>query len=745
MANTRVTGRVVDATNRTRGIPGLTVEAFDIDFLSGDDKLGSATTDADGRFQIDYSPSNYRIWFPGENPDIEVRVYGEGRRLLCETEKKDDFGGDTLTIDPDIEIHPSNLRVPNTASVNARKQDPYWLVTHTSLDSKNGQPVRLTSGNELDWLVDGGLMFPAITDDAVRGVPPDTRPRPTSIKLMNMAFDAEDLISDFDFSPKTHETVSGTDVVTVSRLGKILINQAANQVPVNALVWELEESNGDEGTDVFDAADDADEFREFFPPSSNVRVGTFVSTQLLHVKLIVVNLVNGARAYVVGSSLKQGYFGDKDHLLRDGRHGVQNPKSKKGDRQLMHDVSLRVQGPCVRFIDQTFSTIWNAGNENPPAPAPQAPPIGGPNVAAVQVLRTLPGSMFTTAHPNAEPPLPHGETGILESYQRAIMKAEEYIYIEDQYFNSPEILQAIKLRLKERASEPEATKLEVIIVLNARPDIGGYYEQQTAFINELRAAGGDRVGVFTMWSCDPKVSPLEIAHIYVHSKVAIVDGIWASVGTANIDGASMNQRQWAVILPGLLEKIVDMDPLPETIISVLLPTILLALFAAAPLLLVLPEIGPFLREALRTEFARSSQHANPHRKRQPPRHPEINLTVYDGIAGQPSTDKVRELRNILWGEHLGVNPQNVPATRPQGGWVKHWNDVANRYRDKIRDAAVTPSTIPSNTFTEKVLPWQPERDYEAYLHKKLGVLKSNSIALRERGVTMPFKIKEKHP
>ena len=66
------------------------------------------------------------------------------------------------------------------------------------------------------------------------------------------------------------------------------------------------------------------------------------------------------------------------------------------------------------FIDQTFSTIWSAENETT---TPASPPPRSVAPAAVQVMRTLPGDIFTTASVNAEV-LPHGETGVLEAYQR---------------------------------------------------------------------------------------------------------------------------------------------------------------------------------------------------------------------------------------------------------------------------------------------------------------------------------------
>jgi phosphatidylserine/phosphatidylglycerophosphate/cardiolipin synthase-like enzyme len=734
MANTGVTGRVVKA-GTTTGIAGLTVKAYDIDPLSSDDLLGQPVkTDSTGRFTIHYSTSDYRIWFPGENPDIEVRVYGAGERLLWETPKQDGVTAAMLDVGV-IEIHGSNERVIDPTNPSAELQDPYWLVTHTSLDPANGIPIRLTQGNKLEWLVDGENMFPQLTED-VRGGLATTLPGElashsppvTSIKLINMAFNPK-LISRFVFPALSDaETVKTTDHVTVYRLAEVLKAQSRlRNVPVHVLVWELERGIGGLLDSAFNLADNAEELRQFFLPSQ-VRVGTFKGTQLLHTKAIV---VNGTRAYVVGSTMKQGYFGDQNHLIRDGRHGVEDPREedRSGNRGLLHDVSLRVEGPCVRFIDQTISTIWAFRNSDPPAPAPQMTPFTGPDVVAAQVLRTLPGNIFTTVHANAEL-LPFGETGVLEAYQRAIMKAKQYVYIEDQYFNSREVVDALLARLDENK------KLEVIIVLNPRPDIGGYHAHQTSLINELLTAGGARVGVFTMWGSDPSAPKVEVVPVYAHSKVCIVDDLWVAVGTANVDGASLNQRQWRVILPGLLEKILDLGKVKATTIILLFPLILA--LSLALMLLLLPILGPFVADAYRREFPRDTQHANPNRERQPPRHPEMNLILFDGIAGQPACGKAKELRDILWTEHLGAAP---PATPPAvGGWVGHWKAAAAGYALKI---STTPSPMSISHFPEKVLEWKPQRDMKAYL-RALGV-PLQSIELRGSGASMPFVVVETLP
>jgi len=339
--------------------------------------------------------------------------------------------------------------------------------------------------------------------------------------------------------------------------------------------------------------------------------------------------------------------------------------------------------------------------------------------------------MFVTPapDPNVEN-LPQGETGVLEAYVRGISKAEDFIYIEDQYFNSPEIAAAIQVRMLERPL------LEVILVLNSRPDIGGYHAHQTSLINQLYdSLGGsrNRLGVFTMWSTDATQQRFEVTHVYMHSKVAIVDDRWAAVGTANVDGASMNQRQWKVILPGLLEIVGDLDDLPLAMVILWFPIIFLVVLITSPVLLLLPDIGPFLVGVIKKEFARASEYANPNREHQPARHCEIDFVLYNGVAGQPSTSKITELRESLWSEMLGAPP---PSTKPSIGWVGHWQMSADNFRNTIKNASDdVPTVVPSKT---KILEWVAERNYEAYLRS--FNIKTKNLRVRDSGVSMPFQM-----
>jgi phosphatidylserine/phosphatidylglycerophosphate/cardiolipin synthase-like enzyme len=472
---------------------------------------------------------------------------------------------------------------------------------------------------------------------------------------------------------------------------------------------------------LFDGFDLADEVRERFA-DTNVITSSLVTTQLLHIKMAV---VDGLQAFVVGSTMKQGYFNDEEHLIRDARHG---------GRMLIHDASVSLRGPAVRDVDQTFTTLWNAGTTDVqvlPAPRPDPRPGG----SGVQILRTLPGEMFITDSPDDDTEnLPHGETGILESYQRAIMKAEEFIYIEDQYFASPEIATAIKLRMAEKSD------LEVILVLNVKPDIPGYSKKQAALIKDLRDALGkrrNRLGVFTIWSTDAEQSTFETAPIYVHAKAAVIDDKWATVGTANKDGASLNYRQWGLIATTVLE---ELSVRNKVLITLLLPILAaLAVVVSVPLAILVKTrsvpILNFIFDAIAKETARQTQHATPHRERQPPRHPELNVVVYDGIAGQAVTGKVKELRERLWREQLGEDP---PAAKPAKGWVFHWRLAACNHLQKLRAAA---EGIPSDGATTiKILRWIPIDRPEAYLNG-LGV-NTDFMDVRDSGEELPFNTHE---
>jgi phosphatidylserine/phosphatidylglycerophosphate/cardiolipin synthase-like enzyme len=705
MSNRGVKGRVIDESGAP--IKELTVKAAHFDSVfAEEDILATGKTDDAGKFELKYSPDDYRIWISNRNPDITVQVFTAEGRLLWETEKEKNVTAEILEL-PDIKIHRNHL--------------DGWLVTHATLNPERGEPIALFPGNEIHHLVDGDTVFPEVTRAA--------KEANTSIRLMNLAFAVDSsLITEFksDFDPLKLPPANCKSVMEAT-LEQVLLEKSPD-IPINILVANIPLS----------AADTVSEVRKFFN-KPNIKTSDFhKGFNILHARAVI---CDGFTAFVMGSSFKQSYFNDARHAIYDARHSG----------TLQHDVSLKIAGPAVAHIDKTLATFWKATTDEPLVkfqPVITAKPEAD-NVASVQVLRTLPGAIFKAKEAGDED-LPHGETGILEAYQRAIHNAERFIYFENQYFTSPEIVDALIHRLKDTAK----SKLQLIFVLNHRPDLPGYPGKQIDIINRLKIAveeHGHQMGVYTLWSRDEKQFAgseikFEVMPIYVHSKVAIIDDKWATMGTANLDGTSMNYHQVGLLVGGYFgDKFLEMVTLVQHdflkfagnviwflfyfffkqltafpyIIS--LKCLLMLLYA---LYLVIKNFWDYLEiiteitdipKILDSIRVPSSQHALPHRAFQPGRNLELNVVIYNGIAGQPKNDVIRQLRERLWQEHLGLASlpaelQNVPENPTQMTWVEFWNERAKAYQEAIKKDQKLP-----NDERIKIVEWMPQSDAELYL------------------------------
>lgn len=735
MANTSIRGRVID--EQSAGIAGLTVRAIDFDpFFHEDDVLGAVKTDGDGQFVLTYSPDSYRTWKADRNPDLVVQVLGPphadpklfGTRLLHETPEAEDVASSIHDVGA-ITIHRKNIEG--------------WLVTHTTLDPKRGDPVALYHHNRITHLIDGAKMFPEVTDAAASAT--------ESINLMTLFFDVNNgFLTKFksSFDPMNPPS-TGCKQAAETTLEDILRDKGGK--PVNILVTNLPLS----------AEDTVTEVAEFFKQTTGVSTNAFnKGFALLHAKAIV---ADGRRAILMGSPLKQYYFSDPRHAIRDARH--------KGS--LMHDVNTDITGPAVNHIQTTFATVWNATGKPmlipPPKTFPELPATPDGNVVSVQVLRTLPGGSIKRINPSDED-LPYGETGILEAYERAIAGARRYIYIENQYFTSPEIVDALISRMKD-STKP---RLQIILVLNLRPDLPGYPDRQIDNVNQLRTAadaGGHHLRAYTLWSRSEKPGTggtgnqlrFDVMPVYVHSKVAIIDDVWATAGSANLDGTSMNYHEIGLIITGsILDRAIEKAKLtndPGKFLWELfwylfffvfkqilfdLKTLLILLFVAYKLIFDFKETLEAIRETLgdvadipqlvKDIYTRTARHALPSRSRQPSRSVELNLVMYSGIAGLPENGVVRALRHELWQEHLGFNtlPDNLkhlPTDPAATTWITEWDAAATRHAEAIKNEQAPPAD-----HAPHLLPWKPETNPEDYLHS----LKIRTSSLRNKAQKFDF-------
>lgn len=264
-----------------------------------------------------------------------------------------------------------------------------------------------------------------------------------------------------------------------------------------------------------------------------------------HQKAVLVRHTNSPEldvAFIGGIDLCHGrrdnarHRGNVQAITLDKRYGARPP---------WHDVQLAVRGPAISDLDLTFRERW----EDPtplnyaslalswtsrimsrdriagklPAPLGDPPEAGG---HAVQVLRTYP------ARRPAYPFAPSGERSVARAFAKAVARARTLIYIEDQYFWSLEIAEILASALRRQP------QLQLIAVVPRFPDMDGRLSgppsrlAQARSLALVKAAGGSRVGIYDVQN--QLGTP-----IYVHAKVCVIDDVWATVGSDNL-----NRRSW---------------------------------------------------------------------------------------------------------------------------------------------------------------------------------------------------------
>ena len=560
MANRGVTGKIQDSLGL--GLKGLVVEVMDHDALFSDDRLGEALTDGNGDFSVAYPAGKYGL---EANPDLKVRIRSPYGRLICETEVFEDFTPDVLDVETltipanDIGGWLSNCRSPSELIL-----DP---LTHT-IPSKTSPLV--TPGNRLTPLIDNVEAWHKVSDSV--------REAKQSINLAQFYFDVGAVFTEF---PTDDKMLGPKDPIPYARLEDQLRTARANGRDVRILirdahftaedlalaladlpVWEFALAlvilgalgplvalfvggggglpypidTADQVTEFFgQPIDTADEVTEFFgqgPRPKTTREFRSAVSRPLHAKFLVIDHQKGI---FCTSPLTQDYFDSTRHVIDEPRRGLNKhqalgllPRSMGTAKLPVHDVSLLLEGPVVQDMDRFFYQLWN--NSGPAETMPTGDkyplPIQQKDVTTVQLVRTI--------SPNRLSDIPGGEQGVLEAYLRAIENARNYVYIEDQYYTEPLINDALLTGL---ATIPH---LRVILLLNFSPDVPGYLKAQQNLVRQLlESAHKDRVRVFTIWTFNP-ASKRVLAN-YIHSKVAIVDDVWATAGSANLDQAGMHR------------------------------------------------------------------------------------------------------------------------------------------------------------------------------------------------------------
>lgn len=232
--------------------------------------------------------------------------------------------------------------------------------------------------------------------------------------------------------------------------------------------------------------------------------------------------IDDAVAYVGGLDISRGRWDRPGHLshdpLRVDPNGTPTPP--------WHDQQLLVSGHAAGAIGDFLRDRWRLATGQrlpiPPAGLDAWPAGVQPDLHDVHVglARTEPAWDDRPAVREVE-----------RLYLEVIARAKRLIYLENQYITAHVIAAALARRL----AEPDGP--EVVIVSSLRSS--GFLEQATMDVRRARfIARLERADLHgRLRILYPQTAPEQ--HIKVHSKVALIDDWYLSVGSSNLANRSM--------------------------------------------------------------------------------------------------------------------------------------------------------------------------------------------------------------
>ena len=240
-----------------------------------------------------------------------------------------------------------------------------------------------------------------------------------------------------------------------------------------------------------------------------------------HQKVVV---IDDSLAFVGGLDLATRRWDTPDHRAGDPRRTFDGKPYPP-----VHDVMVAVDGDAGRELATLARKRWQIATgktidpvdaTDDPWPAELAPDLVNVSVA---IACTVPPTKTSAG-------VHHVETLYLDM----IARARHYIYMENQYFTSERIGEALAARL----AAPDGPE----IVLITRKLSHGWLEEatmsvlRTRLVRKLRAV--DRHGRFHAYY--PHVAGLAAGTcVDLHSKVTIVDDEWLRIGSSNLSNRSM--------------------------------------------------------------------------------------------------------------------------------------------------------------------------------------------------------------
>ena len=241
---------------------------------------------------------------------------------------------------------------------------------------------------------------------------------------------------------------------------------------------------------------------EFNPANPLAARGPWLINNRDHRKLLI---VDGRTAFMGGINISSVY--SSGSILRRASKKTRLASSS------WRDTDLQIEGPVVAEFQKLFMQTWDKQHGKPLAAKAYFPPLNPLGRDIVRTIGSTPDDPFSL---------------IYLTLMSAIGNAEKQVYLTNAYFvPDPQLLKAL--------TDAAGRGVDVRLILPGYSDSELVFHAGRAHYASLLAGG---------------------VHIYerngaiLHSKTAVIDGVWSTVGSTNLDWRSFmdNDEVNAVIL-----------------------------------------------------------------------------------------------------------------------------------------------------------------------------------------------------
>ncbi len=220
-----------------------------------------------------------------------------------------------------------------------------------------------------------------------------------------------------------------------------------------------------------------------------------------HRKLLI---VDGGTAFVGGINISSVYSGSSFRK--------RTPSRQKGGPP-WRDTHVRIEGPVVAGFQKMFLATWEKQGGAPLPPRKPSAALGRAGTEVAHAIGSSPDEPFSL---------------IYATLISAIDSAETSIHLTNAYFvPDPQLLAALQAAVQRG--------VDVRIILPGATDSALVFHAGRSYYTQLLHAG---------------IRILERRDALLHAKTAVIDGVWSTIGSTNLDWRSFlhNDEVNAVIL-----------------------------------------------------------------------------------------------------------------------------------------------------------------------------------------------------